>query len=680
MGVCVFLVLAVLLVFAQTARFQFVNYDDEESVYSNPVVARGLSFKAVGWAFTHAQTSNWIPLTTLSHMLDCQLFGLDAGAHHLVNVVWHAASAVLLFLVLCSMTGSLWRSAFVAAIFAVHPLRAESVAWVSERKDVLSGFFFILALGAYVRHTRKPSAMGYAVLILLFALGLLAKTMVATLPFVLLLVDYWPLARFRDWRQFPALVWEKVPLFVLSAASCVAAARVPGLLVTDSQRVSLLDRLTNAVVSYAIYLRQMFFPAGLVPIYPIELHGQPLPTVCLALVFLATTSAVVVAWRRQHPFLLVGWLWYLGMLFPVSGIIQISSDAAHADRYTYLPEIGITIAAVWTVGELWAGWERRRALLGALATGVLGVLAVCGYRQASCWRNGVSLWTRELACISSNSTAHVYLGAALAREGQPEDALGQYRMALAIAPDNLAALNNLGTALASQGAASADVGKVREAIACFRKALQIDPASKVSHYNLAVALAGQGQTEEAVTQYRQALAIDPEFADAHLSLANLLRKSGKIDEAVTHLHKALSIRPDDAAAYSSLGLIFLQRGSPYDAIDCWQRALTLNPAQADVQNNLAWLLATTPEASLRNGPKAVALAEQANRLTGGANLKVLRTLAAAYAEAGRFPEAAATARRAMELGTVQNNQELTIALAKDLKLYEAGKPTLDAPR
>ena len=251
-------------------------------------------------------------------------------------------------------------------------------------------------------------------------------------------------------------------------------------------------------------------------------------------------------------------------------------------------------------------------------------------------------------------------------------------MALAIAPDNLAALNNLGTALANQGTVSGDPGKVQEAIACFRKALQTDPASKVTHYNLAVALAGQGQTEDAIRQYRQALAIDPAFADAHLNLANALRKSGHLDEAASHLQQTLNVRPDDAAAYASLGLIFFQRGSVQHAIDSWQRALALDPAQADVQNNLAWLLATTPDPSLRDGAKAVALAEQANHLTGGANLKVLRTLAAAYAQAGRFLDASATARRAAELGAIQKNHELTLALEKELKLYEAHTPLRDA--
>jgi len=679
-GVCVFLVLAVLVVFAQTARFQFVNYDDEESVYSNPVVAQGLSIQAVGWAFTHAQTSNWIPLSTLSHMLDCQLFGLNAGGHHLVNVLWHAANAVLLFLVLRQMTGSLWRSAFVAAVFAVHPLRAESVAWVSERKDVMSGFFFILAIGAYVRYVRRPSGAGYSAVVLLFVAGLLAKSMVATLPFVLLLLDYWPLGRFSDWQRFGALVREKIPLFALSAASCATAALVPGLIITDSHRLSLLERIANALVSYVVYLRQMIFPAGLAPVYPIIPNGQPPPRVCAAFLLVGATSALVVAWRKQHPGLLIGWLWYLGMLFPVIGIIQISSDASHADRYTYLPEIGLAIAGTWAVADWGVRREHRRVILVLLMATAFGALIGCGYHQTSYWRTGESLWTRELACTSDNSTAHVYLGAALAREGKSELAIEQYRMALAIAPDNLAALNNLGTTLASEGTAAANHTKVQQAIACFRNALQIDPASKVTHYNLGVALASNGEMGAAMVQYRQALVIDPDFADAHLNLGNALRKSGQLDEAITHLRKVVKIKPDYATAYSTLGLVFLERGNVQEAIDSWKQALGIKPDQADVQNNLAWLLATTPEGSLRDGAKAVALAEQANHLSRGGNLKILRTLAAAYAEAGRFGDAAATARRALELGVAQKNHDLTAALQKEMSLYEANTPMRDATK
>lgn len=678
--VCVFLVLAVFVVFGQTAHFQFVNYDDEENVYLNPVVAKGLSAQAVGWAFTHAQAANWIPLTTLAHMLDCQLFGLQAGGHHLVNVLWHAANAVLLFLVLRQMTGSLWRGALVAAVFAVHPLRAESVAWVSERKDVMSGFFFLLTIGAYVRYARKPSGAGYVVMILFFTLGLLAKSMVATLPFVLLLLDYWPLGRFQEWRQLRALLKEKIPLFALSAASCVAAALVPGLVITDSHRLSLLERVANALVSYVVYLRQMIYPAGLVPLYPIAAGGQPFWKVGVAVVLLAAISAAAVAWRKQRPWLLTGWLWYLGMLFPVIGFIQISNAAAHADRYTYLSEIGLTIAGAWALAEWSARRENRRMILGVLIGAVIGALIVCGRRQTDYWRNGESLWTRDLACTSQNSVAHVYLGAALAREGKSELAVEHYREALAIKPDNLAALNNLGTTLADSGAAPVNKSKVEEAIACFRRSLQIDPASKTAHYNLAVALSSQGKTEEAVGEYRKALALDPRLTDGYLNLGNALRKSGKIDEAIAQYQRAVEISPDYAAAYSALGSAFFQRGNIKDAIDCWQQALAIKPAQPDVQNNLAWVLATTAEASRRDGPKAVALAVEANRLSGNSNGMFLRTLAAAYAEVGRFEDATTTARRALESGAAQKSPSLAAALQKEIKLYEINAPLREAPK
>ena len=386
--VCLFLALAVWAVFGQTARFGFVNYDDKENVYENPVVEKGLSVQAIGWAFTHVQMANWVPLTTLSHMLDCQMFGLHAGGHHLVNVLWHAATAVLLFLVLRHITGSLWRSAFVAAVFAVHPLRAESVAWVSERKDVLSGFFFMLTLWAYVRYTEECAihhslfTIHYSLALIFFVLGLLAKSMVATLPFVLLLLDYWPLGRLQHAPQFLRLVKEKIPLFVLAAGSCVTTALVPSLVVTDASRLPLLERLGNALVSYGVYLWQMVYPAGLAAPYPNPPNGQPLWKVCLAFVLLAGISAGVILCRNKRPFLLTGWLWYLGMLFPVIGIIQISPDASHADRYTYLPGIGLAIAAIWAAADGSAGWKHRRLALGGLMMAVVGALMVRGHIQS----------------------------------------------------------------------------------------------------------------------------------------------------------------------------------------------------------------------------------------------------------------------------------------------------------
>ena len=391
--ICAFLALAVLAVFGQTAHFDFVGYDDQLYVFRNPVVQQGLSVKAVGWAFTHAQVANWIPLTTLSHMLDCQLFGLNAGGHHLVNVLLHGTNAVLLFLVLRRMTGALWRSAFVAALFAVHPLQAESVAWVSERKDVLSGLFFMLSFShtcgmwKQQKEGSRKQKYWYALTLVFFALGLLAKSMVATLPFVLLLLDYWPLGRMGrignselriqnsrggepGSRTLPfwSLVREKIPLFLIAVVASVAAARVPGLIV--SSETPLLERIRNAVVSYGVYLWQMVFPWELAGHYPNPPNGQPAWRVCLAVVLLAAITAGVIAARKKHPCLLMGWLWYLGMLFPVIGVIQISSDAAHADRYTYLPEIGLAVAGTWVAADWAARRKVTRVVLGCVMAAV----------------------------------------------------------------------------------------------------------------------------------------------------------------------------------------------------------------------------------------------------------------------------------------------------------------------
>jgi len=361
--ICVFLALAVLAVFGQTKGFSFVNYDDDKYVYENPVVEKGLTWKGARWALTYGEVGHWHPLTWLTHMGDCQIFGLWAGGHHLTNVALHAVTTLVLFLVLRKMTGALWRSAFVAAVFAIHPLRAESVAWIAERKDVLSGMFFMLTLWAYVVYVRQPSRGRYVSLAVLYALGLLSKNMLVTLPFVLLLLDWWPLGRMRLAEAeganagaqaagipFWSLVKEKIPLLLLSAGSCVATAWVPER-IQDLDRHPVLERVGNALVSYVIYLRQMVFPAGLANPYPFPHHSPPIWKVWVALVVLAGITAGVVACRKKSPFLLMGWLWYLGMLVPASGIVQISYYA-HADRYTYLPGIGWQLRGLgrWRTG------------------------------------------------------------------------------------------------------------------------------------------------------------------------------------------------------------------------------------------------------------------------------------------------------------------------------------------
>jgi tetratricopeptide (TPR) repeat protein len=716
--VCVFLVLAVLAVFGQTARFGFVNYDDQLYVYENPIVQQGLTFKGALWAFTYGKIGHWHPLTWLTHMADCQFYGLWPGGPHLTNVALHAFASVILFLVLRAMTGTFWRSAFVAAVFAVHPLRAESVAWIAERKDVLSGMFFMLTLWAYSRYARLPSRGRYAAVILLYALGLLAKNMLVTLPFVLLLLDWWPLGRMKlvgvesaktDSRNHPAafstLVKEKIPLFLLSAASCIATALAPETVGTLGH-VPITERVGNALVSYVVYLRQMVCPAGLALPYLFPPDGIPIWKVSLALLLLATVTAGVVLCQRKRPYLLVGWLWYLGMLIPTIGLVQISYYA-RADRYTYLPGIGVAIAATWAVADWSARWKHRRALLGGMMMAVIGALTVWGHIQTSYWRDSESLWTHVLACTSGNYVAHYCLGAARADQGANDDAVAQYRMALNIKPDCAEARSNLGTSLFEKGekeeaiaqyrkaleinpdyakargnlgVALFDKGDRQGAIEQYRKALGINSEDAEVRSNLGIALFDSGDTQEAIAQYRKALEVDPRYVKADYNWGNALASQGQLDEAIAHFRMAVKINPEYAKAYSALGLVYFQKGDVKDAIDSWQHALEIKPDQPDVQNNLAWLLAATPDTSLRNGAKAVALAEQANQLNGGANPIVLHTLAAAYAETGRYRDAAATARHALELAVSQKNDDLIAKLPNEIKLYEADKPTRDAPQ
>jgi tetratricopeptide (TPR) repeat protein len=698
-AVCLVLAAITFAVFGQTAGFGFVNYDDQGYVYENPMVAKGLTLKGAVWALTYGGIGHWHPLTWLSHMADCQVYGLWAGGHHLTNVALHAVAAMLLFLAFREMTGSLWRSAFVAAVFAIHPLRVESVAWIAERKDVLSGVFFMLTLWAYARYARRPSRGRYAAVALACALGLLCKNTLVTLPFVLLLLDWWPLQRMGRMAFFGGLVKEKIPLFLLSVGSCVATVLVPET-VNNSDRLPFLERIGNAVVSYGIYLRQMVYPAGLVIPYLHPPNGLPFWKVGMAFVLLAAISMVVLACWKKRPYLLAGWLWYLGMLVPMIGFVQISYYA-HADRYTYLPGIGLVLAGTWWVGDWSMGWQQRQAVLGRLMAAVIGILMVCAWIQTGYWKSSETLWTHTLACTTGNDLAHYNLGVVLEQEGSVDEAITQFQEALQIKPNYAEAHNNLGLALFQRGrvdeattqfqkavqinpalaAAHNNLGKVLlekgrvdEAISQYQKALQIEPDYLDAHVNLGNALLQKGRDEEAITQFQEALQTNSDYPDARVSLGNLLLQKGRVDEAITQYQKALHNKPDNAKAENNLGNALLQKGSAGGAITHFQKALQLEPAQPAVQNNLAWLLATCPEASLRDGARAVELARQANALAGGENPVTLRTLAAALAEAGRFSEAVESAQRALPLAGAQSNTPLAGQLQAEMKLYQAGKP------
>jgi len=713
-GICVFLAAITLAVFGRTINYGFVNYDDDVYVYANPAIQKGLTLNGIGWAFTHAVSGNWHPLTMISYLADYQLHGLNPGGYHLTNDLLHTVTVILLFLILKEMTGTLWRSAFVAAVFAIHPLRVESVAWISERKDVLSGVFFMLTLWAYVRYVRRPfSYVRYLWVALALALGLMSKPMLVTVPFVLLLLDYWPLNRFSNSanRQkgfsIPRrIVLEKSPLLALSIGACVAAVLAQKSAIASDTVLAFPSRVGNALVSYIIYIRQMFFPAGLAVFYPFPLAGLALWKVVLALMALVAVSAGVLCYRLKQPYLLVGWFWYLGMLVPVIGLVQVGLQG-HADRYTYLPEIGLYVALTWLAVELFARWHYSRVFFGSIAVVVIAALSAGSFTQVSYWRDSESLWNHTLACTANNMVANDNLGEALLQKGRVDEAIAYFRKALEIQPNDTLTQTHLAVALFQEG-------QPNEAFARFRKALALRPADPLIHYNFGVALLHYGQVNEAATQFQKALELQPDYAQDLSRLGNASLHRGQVDEAIALFQTLLKVQPDDTEAHYILGMIFLQQGKAKEATNQleevlkfqpanpqahdnlglallrtgrvpealihFQKALELQPDNADARNNLAWVLATSPDASIRNGGKAVELAQQANELSGGKNPIFFGTLAAAYAEAGRFPEAVATTRQALQLATSQKNAStdaIVTALQEQLKLYQAGSPFRD---
>lgn len=603
-GVCLFLAAITWLVFGQTLRHEFVNYDDDDYVVRNAQISRGLTLEGIGWAFTHVHSSNWHPLTWISHMLDCQLYGLNPAGHHLTNVLLQAATAILLFLVLRQMTGTFWRSAFVAAVFAIHPLRVESVAWVAERKDLLSGLFFMLTIAAYVRYARAPwSPRRYGLVVFLFALGLMCKPMLVTMPLVLLLLDYWPLNRFATLQgqtgnrpQIPRrLILEKLPLLGLGLASCVITLFAQTSSMAPVAKISLPLRLSNAVVSYTDYLRQMFWPADLAVLYPWEAARLGTLNIVTSVALLAGISVVVFVLRRRR-YLVTGWLWYLIMLGPVIGILQVGNQA-RADRYTYLPQIGLYLLVTWAAVELCAGWRYRRALLAGLSSVILVALIFSARAQAAYWQDSETLWSHALACTT----------------------------------DNIIAEGNLGRACY-------DKGKRREAMVYFQNSLRIEPRQAPVHSSLGVFFLEMGRIDESLAHLQTAVEIEPKYADAHYNLGNTYLQMGQAKEALSHYNRALEIDPNDTQAL----------------------------------NNMAWILATWPDALTRDGAKAVELADRADSLTRGASPVVCATLAAAYAEAGRFAEALKTGQRALQLATAEGNAQRVDSIRTQIETYQSG--------
>jgi len=515
--ICLFLVVTILVIYHPVGRYEFVNFDDPMYVIENDQVKKGLTIDSIWWAFSSMHVGNWHPVTWLSHMLDVELYGMNAGAHHLTNVVFHMLNSMLLFLLLHRMTGALWRSAMVAALFAVHPLHVESVAWISERKDVLSAFFGFLTLLTYEEYVKRPGRLRYGAALLLFALGLMSKPMVVTLPFLMLLLDYWPLNRYAEWgviRRFAALVKEKLLFFALSAASCLVTmiAQGRGGAVAALEICSFGMRLANAIVAYVAYLGKMIWPMNLAILYP-HPGMRPLWQVIGAVVVIVGISAVAFLWARLRPWLLTGWLWYLGTLIPVIGLVQVGIQSM-ADRYAYIPLIGIYMVLVWGFHEVLNQWRIPRLAFAGQA--VLALLTFIAWHQVRYWENSITLYSHALEITDANWFVHNGLGNCYAKTNQIDKAINHYQEAIRIKPDYFEAFNNMGTVMAK-------MKRRDEAVAYFSNALRYNPDSEFAHNNLGRLQAEQKEYRKAIWHFREALRIKPDYPGAKHNLQVVLK-------------------------------------------------------------------------------------------------------------------------------------------------------------
>ena len=685
-AVSIGLVLAVALVFGQTIGHQFHEGDDKEFVYGNGHVRAGLTADGMHWAFTAGPYGEWYPLAVVSHMLDCQLFGLKPGGHYLTSLLLHAASSVLLFLVLLRMTGqravpgtdqrlvaaqvsggrvasagpsatapqravpgtdqrlvaaqvsggrvapagpsakTLWPSAFVAALFAIHPQHVESVAWVAERKDVLSGLFFMLTLAAYLDYVRRGRPLvGYLMVVVLFALGLLSKPMLVTLPPLLLLLDFWPLGRIgavEDVAESTALaqrpstvrlVLEKLPLLALAVADCLMTLRTHNL---GNATLSWSVRAANAPIACVTYIGQFLFPVGLTMSHP-ALPGGPakIAVVCAAAILVAISAAAVI-WRRRCPYLFVGWFWFLGMLFPVLGLVNLGGAFTMADRYMYLPGIGLYIVLAWGGARLGEKWPRQSWLLGTCGALAIAVLAICGVCQTSVWHDDVTMWRHALACSPGSVEAEGGLADALWRQGRLDDAIPLYQRAIRHAEDSVP-FTNFGMVMAQLGKLDEAAALLRRAVAIqpgsynaqidlglvltqrrelkqaqehFRRAVELNPRGASAHYGLARLLLFEGQAEEACQEFQQAIVLNPVDPAIRSDLAAVLLKRGKIDEALTQLHAALAIDANSVMVHVNLARALAMRGQHAAALDHCHRALAINPRNVVARAELDELL------------------------------------------------------------------------------------------
>ncbi len=589
------LILSTLVVFWQVRNFEFTNYDDNCYVTENQHFSNGLNGGDIIWAFTTPNIGNWLPLTWLSFMLDIHLFGMDAGRMHLVNLFLHIANTLLLLAVLKMMTGAPWRSAFVAAAFALHPMHVESVAWVIERKDVLSTFFFMLTLAAYVGYVRQGGLFRYLLAILLFVSGLLAKPMLVSLPFVLLLLDYWPLERIREQRtedrrqrskgasQKVSAVWlivEKVPFFALAAVWSVItflAQRSSGAVI-ETDVLPFYYRIANVLLSYIRYIGKLFWPQNLAVFYPFDIKSFSFWQIAMCAMLLAVITVLAIRFGRKHRYLAVGWFWFVITLIPVIGLVQ-SSVQGYADRYTYISYIGLFIMIAWGLPELLSKWPHRKIALGVSMVTGLTILGICAHQQVSYWNNSLSLFSHAIKVIPNNYIAYNNLGVACDSAGRHEDAIENYKQAVRIKPNYAEAYYNLGGTYGK-------VGRQQDAIEAYKQAVRIKPDYAKALCNLGVAYDEVGRRQEAIEAYRQAIRIKPDFEGGHYNLGNACLSVGRWQNAIEAYKQAIKLKPDYAEAHNNLGNAYLVLGRYQDAAEAYKQAIKIKPDYTEAQSNL----------------------------------------------------------------------------------------------
>lgn len=668
--ICICLAAATLAVYAQVYWHDFIDLDDGDYIFGNWRVMTGLDWHNVVWAFTTGYAANWHPVTWISHMVDLQIFGLNPGPQHAVNVLLHVANTLLLFLIFQDLTGARWKSAFVAALFALHPLHVESVAWIAERKDVLSMLFWLLTLWAYAGYVRKPGLKRYLSTLFLFALGLMTKPMLVTLPFVLLLFDYWPLNRFapallqartrnarrttqsfvnRFWQPAQPLIREKIPFFLLAAGSSIItfAVQKAGGAVETTDFLPFPTRIANAIHSYIAYLLKASWPRNLIVFYRYQLAGYPVYETALAALLLLCITVLALKVAHRAPYLSVGWFWYVGTLVPVIGLVQVGGQAM-ADRYTYVPLIGVFAMVAWGVPDLIAKWIPARIPLAAAAVLLLSASAATTWRQVRYWRDTVSLFVRTVEVDKDNYMGHELLGTGLAKSNRLQQAVVHYSKALQYRPTNTHIMGNMGmclyqlgkvdqaleiyskalkinpddsTVLRNIGQLRFDQGKFEEAAEFFRRAqrnmpynpalycslgnaleklgrnqeaidaydlaLRIQPEDPETLFGLGVALASQGRTPDAIRNFEKALEINPRYAEAHNNLGNVLLQQGQVDNALSHYAEALRLNPKYAEAHYNMGVVLYSQGKSAEAISHYREAIRLKPDYVDAYYNLA---------------------------------------------------------------------------------------------